>query len=214
MDAEKIKNAKKFYNTDIVCRTKRELVNLGYISIRKLPVQLSKEKLIGEARMIHNSIALYSWGYMTTFIKQSVFNIFILKNLKQQPAVEIIIKAEGNDFIDQLIKFLSSHPKANFEIIPKSELRTSLSDEDKINFLSLRIGDTGLSVRSRNILKVKDVQYVFQICGYSINDLFAVRNFGEKSLAELKQCFANRGLIFGEVPQHLIEKARELYSKK
>ena len=214
MEAEKIKDAKKFYNTDVVCETKRELTNLGYVSTYKLPAQLDKEKLIEEARIGRNITALYVGGYITPFVKQSFLNVFILKNLKRQPTIEIIIRAEGDSFIDKLLKFLSSHQKVNLEIIPISGLRANASDEYKINFLSLRLGDAGLGVRNENILKVQDVEYIFQICDHSVNDFFKFRNFGEKSLVELRQCFAAHGLVFGEVPQDLVEQAREIRINK
>ncbi|MFZ2310139.1 MAG: DNA-directed RNA polymerase subunit alpha C-terminal domain-containing protein [Patescibacteria group bacterium] len=214
MDTEKVKDAKRFYNTNIVYETKRELINLGYVSTYKLPAQLDKEKLIEEAKISFNTVALYVGGYITPFVKQSFLNFFILKNLKRQPTIEIIIKAEGDDFIDKLLKFLSAHQKVNFEIIPMSGLRTSISETDKINFLSLRLGDAGLGVRNENILKSQDVEYIFEICDYSINDFYKFRNFGNKSLVELRQCFAAHGLVFGEVPQDLIDKARGLRIKK
>jgi hypothetical protein len=214
MDEEKIKSAKKFYNTNIIYETKKELVNMGYVSTYKLPAQLDREKLIEEAKIGFNIIALYVGGYITPFVKQNFLNVFILKNLKRQPTVEIIIKAEGDNFIDKLLKFLSAYQKVNFEIIPLSGLRTSIDEKDKINFLSLRLGDAGLGVRNENILKSKDVEYVFQICDYSTNDFYKFRNFGNKSLVELRQCFAAHGLVFGEVPQDLVDEARELRIKK
>lgn len=205
-----IEEAKSFYNTSIVCKTKRQLIKQGYISVCKLPKQLSKEKLIDEVKVTFNNLALYDGSYCAVFVKQECFNIFILRNMKQQPIVEFIIRTEGHDFIDKLIKFLEGNKKANFEIIPTLTVRTSINDKDKINFLSLTLGNSDFSVRNYGVFKTAGIKYIFQLCDLSINDLFKFRNFGEKSLIELKQQFLDHGLIFGQVPQELIDEAKKI----
>lgn len=207
------KEAKTFYNTGIVCKTKKQLANQGYISICKLPKQLSKERLLDEAKTISNNLALYDGSYCAVFVKQEYFNIFILRNMKQQPVVDIVIRAEGHDFIDQLIKFLEGSKEATFEVVPALAVRTSISDEDKINFLSLTLGNSDFSVRNYGVFRTAGIKYIFQICELSIKDLFKFRNFGEKSLIELRQQFLDHGLVFGQVPQELIDEAKEKSSK-
>lgn len=208
-----INEAKSFYNTRVVCKSKKQLTNLGYISACKLPKQLDKEKLLNEAKSIRNNLALYDGSYYAVFVKQECFNIFVLRNMKQQPVVNIIIKAEGYDFIDKLIKFLEGNKEAVFEVVPTLTVRTSISEDDKINFLSLTLENSDLSIRTYGVLKTASIKNVFQICDLSIKDLFNFRNFGEKSLVELKQQFLDHGLIFGQVPQELIDEAKEKSSK-
>jgi len=208
-----IKEAKIFYNTSIICKTKKQLTNQGYISICKLPKQLSKEKLLDEAKTISNNLALYDGSYCAVFVKQEYFNIFILRNMKQRPVIDIVIRAEGRDFIDKLIKFLEGNKEAIFEVVPTLTVRTSISDEDKIKFLLLTIENSDFSVRNYGVFKTAGIKFIFQICDLSVNELFKFRNFGEKSLIELRQQFLDHGLIFGQLPQELIGEAKEKSSK-
>jgi hypothetical protein len=204
-----INEAKVFHNTNIVCRTKKQLINQGYVSICKLPKQLDKEKLLNEAKSTLNNLALYDGSYCAVFVKQECFNIFILRNLKQQPVVDVIIKAQGQNFIDKLIAFLNENNEATFEIVPLLVARTSISNEDKINFLSLTLENSDFSKRNYGVFKAAGVNRVFQICDLSIQDLFKLRKFGDKSLIDLKQQFSDHGLVFGQVPQELIDAAKE-----
>jgi hypothetical protein len=204
-----ITEAKIHYNTDVVCKTKKQLINLGYVSICKLPKQLDKEKLLNEAKGIFNSLALYNGSYCAVFVKQEYFNIFILRNLKQQPVANIIIKAQGQNFIDKLIEFLNENKEATFEVVPVLTVRTSISDDDKINFLSLTLENSDFSKRNYGVFKAAGVKRVFQICDLSIKELFKLRKFGEKSLIDLKQQFSDHGLVFEQVPQELIDEAKE-----
>lgn len=208
-----INEAKSFYNTRVVCKSKKQLTNLGYISACKLPKQLDKEKLLNEAKCIRNNLALYDGSYCAVFVKQGCFNIFVLQNLKQEPIVDIIIRAEGYDFINKLIEFLEGNKKAAFKIVPTLTARASISDEDKINFLSLTLENSDFSVRNYGVFKSAGIKRIFQICELSIKDLFKFRNFGEKSLIELKQQFLDHGLVFGQVSQELIDEAKEKSSK-
>lgn len=204
-----INEAKAFYNTNIVCRAKNQLISQGYVSICKLPKQLDKEKLLNEAKGTLNNLALYDGSYCAVFVKKECFNIFILRNLKQQPVANIIIRAEGHDFIDKLIKFLEGNKEATFEVVPILTVKTSVSDEDKINFLSLTLENSDFSVRNYGVFKAAGIKRIFQICELSIKDLFRFRNFGEKSLIELRQQFLDHGLIFEQVSQELIDQAKE-----
>lgn len=208
-----INEAKSFYNTRVVYKSKKQLTNLGYISACKLPKQLDKEKLLNEAKGIRNNLALYDGSYYAVFVKQECFNIFVLRNMKQQPVVDIIIKAQGQNFIDELIEFLNNNKDAIFEVIPALTVKTSISDEDKINFLSLTLENSDFSVRNYGVFKTAGIKCIFQICDLSVNELFKFRNFGEKSLIELRQQFLDHGLIFGQVPQELIDEVKEKSSK-
>ncbi|MBP5313553.1 MAG: DNA-directed RNA polymerase subunit alpha [Eggerthellaceae bacterium] len=67
------------------------------------------------------------------------------------------------------------------------------SQEDNAE-LQKKIEDLDLSVRSFNCLKRAGVHYVHQLVNFSENDLLAIRNFGTKSIEEVKDKLVSMGL--------------------
>lgn len=63
--------------------------------------------------------------------------------------------------------------------------------------LKTKLVDMDLSVRALNCLKAADVESLGELVAYNRNDLLKFRNFGKKSLAELDELVANKGLEFG-----------------
>ena len=54
-----------------------------------------------------------------------------------------------------------------------------------------------LSVRALNCLKAADVETLGDLVSFNKNDLLKFRNFGKKSLTELEELVAAKGLVFG-----------------
>ena len=69
---------------------------------------------------------------------------------------------------------------------------TSISASDSRLFQ--KFDDFELSVRSRNCLKDANIKYIGEIVQKSEEDLLKIRNFGKKSLNEIKQLLHNMGL--------------------
>lgn len=71
------------------------------------------------------------------------------------------------------------------------------------NFLHMRkvlktpLTDLDLSVRAFNCLKAAEVKTLGDLVSYNIADLLKFRNFGKKSLSELEELVAEKGLSFG-----------------
>jgi DNA-directed RNA polymerase subunit alpha len=92
-------------------------------------------------------------------------------------------------FSDETIKLKTEEP------IRKQEV-----DE---NFLHMRkllktpLTDLDLSVRAFNCLKAAEVKTLGDLVSYNIADLLKFRNFGKKSLSELEDLVADKGLTFG-----------------
>jgi DNA-directed RNA polymerase subunit alpha len=63
--------------------------------------------------------------------------------------------------------------------------------------LKTKLVDMDLSVRALNCLKAADVETLADLVSYNKNDLLKFRNFGKKSLSELEELVANKGLNFG-----------------
>lgn len=73
-------------------------------------------------------------------------------------------------------------------------------DEEMLHMrklLKTALNDLDLSVRAYNCLKAADVKTLGDLAGLEISDMMKFRNFGKKSLAELEQLVADKGLTFG-----------------
>ncbi|MBR5744134.1 MAG: DNA-directed RNA polymerase subunit alpha [Muribaculaceae bacterium] len=63
--------------------------------------------------------------------------------------------------------------------------------------LKTKLSEMDLSVRALNCLKSAEVETLGELVRYNKNDLLKFRNFGKKSLTELDQLLADKGLSFG-----------------
>lgn len=73
-------------------------------------------------------------------------------------------------------------------------------DEEMLHMrklLKTPLNDLDLSVRAYNCLKAADVKVLGDLVELEISDMMKFRNFGKKSLAELEQLVAEKGLTFG-----------------
>ena len=73
-------------------------------------------------------------------------------------------------------------------------------DEEMLHMrklLKTSLNDLDLSVRAYNCLKAADVKSLGDLVRLEISDMMKFRNFGKKSLAELEQLVAEKGLTFG-----------------
>jgi DNA-directed RNA polymerase subunit alpha len=73
-------------------------------------------------------------------------------------------------------------------------------DEESLHMrqlLKTKLVDLDLSVRALNCLKAAEVETLGDLVSYNKNDLMKFRNFGKKSLTELEELVANKGLDFG-----------------
>lgn len=92
-------------------------------------------------------------------------------------------------FSDQNIQLYTERPEVKKEVDEtyhqmRKLLKTNLSDLD-------------LSVRAYNCLKAADIKTLGDLVQYDINDMLKFRNFGKKSLHELEELIAEKGLNFG-----------------
>lgn len=73
--------------------------------------------------------------------------------------------------------------------------------------LKTKLVDLDLSVRALNCLKAADVETLGDLVSYNRNDLLKFRNFGKKSLQELDELVAAKGLVFGmNVSKYKLDK--------
>ncbi|MCE3008580.1 MAG: DNA-directed RNA polymerase subunit alpha [Bacteroidetes bacterium] len=92
-------------------------------------------------------------------------------------------------FSDETIQLKTAEPSQRKEVDEsflqmRKLLKTNLSELD-------------LSVRAYNCLKAAEIRTLGDLVSYNIADLLKFRNFGKKSLSELEELVASKGLTFG-----------------
>ena len=92
-------------------------------------------------------------------------------------------------FSDENIKLKEDEP------VQKKEVDENYLHMRKI--LKTPLTDLDLSVRAFNCLKAAEVKTLGDLVSYNIADLLKFRNFGKKSLSELEELVAEKGLSFG-----------------
>ncbi len=100
----------------------------------------------------------------------------------------------GNILREHLSIFLNI--KDEFVIKPEVVEETS-SIEDKIQYLEKNVESMGLSQRAYNCMKRLDIDYVYQLVIRTPEELLKSKNFGQKSLNEIKNKLNEFGLDLG-----------------
>jgi DNA-directed RNA polymerase subunit alpha len=106
---------------------------------------------------------------------------------------------------DQLSIFI------NFEEEMEPEIETIVAEEPALNEnLSKRVEELELSVRSANCLQNANIKYIGELVQKSEGEMLKTKNFGRKSLNEIKEILGEMGLSLGmkienwEMPIHEI----------
>jgi DNA-directed RNA polymerase subunit alpha len=104
--------------------------------------------------------------------------------------------------------YLFSDDKITLDTEEKAS--TEEFDENMLHMrqlLKTKLVDLDLSVRALNCLKAADVETLGDLVSYNRNDLLKFRNFGKKSLQELDELVAAKGLQFGmNVSKYKLDK--------
>jgi len=69
--------------------------------------------------------------------------------------------------------------------------------ERLVEYLARSVDELELSVRSANCLKNSDIQYIWQLVQKSEAEMLKTKNFGRKSLNEIKEILSGMDLQFG-----------------
>jgi len=120
----------------------------------------------------------------------------------------IEIKTDGSIHPEEALKgaayiliqhfMLFSDQAMTFEIARPQEEETV--DEEWLQMrklLKTSLTDLDLSVRAYNCLKAADIKTLGDLASLEVSDMMKFRNFGKKSLTELEQLIAEKGLTFG-----------------
>lgn len=86
----------------------------------------------------------------------------------------------------------------NFEEVEEPLEEESREDRPKLNEnLYRRVDELELSVRSANCLQNANIKYIGELCQRSEAEMLKTKNFGRKSLNEIKQILSEMGLSLG-----------------
>jgi DNA-directed RNA polymerase subunit alpha len=104
------------------------------------------------------------------------------------------------DAIGYAAKLLKDHMAIfiNFEEVPEQAEEISERGLDKMNeILNRSVEELELSVRSYNCLKNANIQTIGELVQKTEAEMLRTKNFGRKSLNEIKEILANMGLSLG-----------------
>jgi len=104
------------------------------------------------------------------------------------------------DAIGYAAKLLKDHMTIfiNFEEVPEQTEEISERGFDKMNeVLNRSVEELELSVRSYNCLKNANIQTIGELVQKTEAEMLRTKNFGRKSLNEIKEILANMGLSLG-----------------
>jgi DNA-directed RNA polymerase subunit alpha len=117
------------------------------------------------------------------------------------------------DAVAQAAKLLKDHMAIfiNFEESPEEELDfPTTEDERLLDQMSRSVDELELSVRSYNCLKNADIKTIGDLVTRSEAEMLKTKNFGRKSLNEIKDILAEMGLSLGMDIDLKKLKARQL----
>src|SRR6185295_9484870 len=104
------------------------------------------------------------------------------------------------DAIGYAAKLLKDHMAIfiNFEELPEATEETTERSMDKMGEqLNRSVEELELSVRSYNCLKNANIQTICELVQKTAAEMLRTKNFGRKSLNEIKEILANMGLSLG-----------------
>jgi DNA-directed RNA polymerase subunit alpha len=125
------------------------------------------------------------------------------------------------DVIAQAAKILRDHLLIFMNFVDKEEELEVKPAKKEIPYMSFSelltkpIEHLELSVRSNNCLKAAGVKRVYELVQKKEDELLETKNFGRKSLAEIKKTLENLGLSLGlELHPKLLERIHKIIEKE
>jgi DNA-directed RNA polymerase subunit alpha len=171
----RIKSGRGYVGAD---RNNDEDLPVGYIPI---------DSVHSPVRKVNYSVESARLGQMTDYDK---LTIEVWTNGAISPA----------DAIGQASKLLKDHMAIfiNFEELPETAEEPAERAMSQMNeVLSRSVEELELSVRSYNCLKNANIQTIGDLVQKTEAEMLRTKNFGRKSLNEIKEILASLGLSFG-----------------
>ena len=184
-------------------------------SSAKLDIELTISKGRGYVPAEDNKVKDAPFGYIPTdAIFTPIKNVkYAIENtrVEQRTDYEKLIMDVSTDgtihpeeAVKQASRILIQHlmiiTDENITFDNKEDKKEDVVDEQMLQLrkiLKTPLEDLDLSVRAFNCLKAAKINSLSELVQYEQEDLMKFRNFGQKSLAEIEQVLAERGLHFG-----------------
>ena len=181
----------------------------------KLDIELTISKGRGYVPAEDNKIKDAPFGYIPTdSIFTPIKNVkYAIENTRVEQRTDyekllMDVSTDGTihpeEAVKQASRILIQHlmiiTDENITFDNKEDKKEDVVDEQMLQLrkiLKTPLEDLDLSVRAFNCLKAAKINSLSELVQYEQEDLMKFRNFGQKSLAEIEQVLAERGLHFG-----------------
>ena len=191
----------------------------------KLKMDLTIDKGRGyvpaeENKPLNESLGLIPIDSIFTPIRNVKYNVenYRVEQKTDYEKLVIEISTDGSihpkDALTEAAKILIHHfmlfsdKRITLDVEEKSA--TEDFDESSLHMRQLlmtKLTDLDLSVRALNCLKSAEIDTLGDLVSFDKNDLLKFRNFGKKSLSELEDLVATKGLSFGmDLLKYKVEK--------
>jgi len=107
---------------------------------------------------------------------------------------------------DQLSVFLNFEDE---EEIARMESKPKAATSNSNNALLKPVSELELSVRSANCLQNANIKYIYELVSKTEGEMLRTKNFGRKSLNEIKEILNNMGLGLGMKVDNLMKEMNE-----
>jgi len=206
-DIGKATNSYEVLNPDLV------ICNLDESA--QFEIEINVEKGRGYVTAEENKPADQNFGYIAidsifTPIKNVKYSVENTRVEQKTDYEQLILDIETDGSIHPenalkgaaniLIKHFMLFSDQNMILESQEQGEPEQVDEELLHMrklLKTSLNDLDLSVRAYNCLKAADVRTLGDLVTLEISDMMKFRNFGKKSLAELEQLVADKGLTFG-----------------
>jgi DNA-directed RNA polymerase subunit alpha len=112
---------------------------------------------------------------------------------------------------DHLRAFANNEPSAPGGVVGVAAPSLSGEDQEMVDCLMRPVSHLELSVRAENCLNTAQIRYLGELVGKSESEMLKFRNFGKKSLQEIKAKLAELGMTLGMV---LKEEVVETFQRR
>ncbi len=170
----------------------------GYVPAEKIPIDgqpigtIPIDAIYSPIRKVNYTVRNARVGQRTDYEKL-ILEVWTDGSIRPEDAVAVAARI----LQDQLSVFIHFEEEIEEEeVIVEEEERKE--EESKVNEnLSKTINELELSVRAANCLKNTNIRYIGELVQKTEKEMLEMKNFGRKSLNEIKQILSEMGLSLG-----------------
>lgn len=164
----------------------------GYIEAegrsKELPVGfIAVDALHSPIRRVNYNVSAARVGQRTDY-DALAFEVWTDGSLKPEEAVSL-----GSKILKEQLQIFLTFDETMEPVAEEEEIHSPQFNEN----LFRSVDDLELSVRSANCLKNANIRYIGELVSRSEAEMLKTKNFGRKSLNEIKEILSNMGLSLG-----------------